>query len=59
MEKAVKEQNDKTETIQVKQGWVRFIKYCEQLGFGELTRLAIQDGLPVSAERVKKKIRFN
>ena len=38
--------------------WVRFIRYCEDLKFGELTRLQIQDGLPISAEYVKKKVKF-
>lgn len=38
--------------------WVRFIKVCEKMRFGELTRVRIQDGLPVIAEEVRKKIKF-
>jgi hypothetical protein len=35
------------------------MEYCEDLRFGELSRLQIQDGLPVSAECVRKKVRFS
>lgn len=39
--------------------WRRFIEYCkEELKYGELTRLQIQDGLPILAEHVRKKIKF-
>ncbi len=38
--------------------WYSFIKYCESIGFGEIDRLKIQDGLPMLAEEVKKKIKF-
>ncbi len=38
--------------------WEAFVRFCEELGFGEVERLKIQDGRPVLAEVVKKKIRF-
>lgn len=38
--------------------WYSFIKYCESLGYGEIEKLKIQDGLPMLAEEVKKKIKF-
>lgn len=38
--------------------WLEFIRFCRDLGHGELERLAIQDGLPVLAESVRKKVRF-
>jgi len=38
--------------------WHSFIKYCESIRFGEIDRLKIQDGLPMLAEEVKKKIKF-
>jgi len=38
--------------------WYSFIKYCEAMRFGEIDRLKIQDGLPMLAEEVKKKIKF-
>ncbi len=39
--------------------WYSFIKYCEELGFGEIERLKIQDGLPMMAEKVSRKVKFN
>lgn len=39
--------------------WYSFIKYCESLGYGEIEKLKIQDGLPMLAEEVKKKIKFS
>jgi hypothetical protein len=38
--------------------WFSFIKYCEGLRYGEIEKLKIQDGLPMLAEEVKKKIKF-
>jgi len=38
--------------------WLSFIKFCKTLGFGEIERLKIQDGLPMLAEEVKRKIKF-
>lgn len=38
--------------------WVKFIQYCEKLGFGELQKVQIQDGVPVSAELAMKKVKF-
>ncbi len=34
------------------------MKYCETIKNGEIERLKIQDGLPMLAEEVKKKIKF-
>lgn len=38
--------------------WQELIRFCRDLGYGEIERLNIQDGLPVSAEVIKKKIRW-
>lgn len=38
--------------------WRAFVHYCEQLGHGEIQVLKVQDGLPVMAEMVIKKIKF-
>lgn len=38
--------------------WLALIELCGELGHGEIERLSIQDGLPVLAETVKKKVRF-
>lgn len=44
--------------IRIHPVWYSFIKYCETLGYGEIEKLKIQDGLPLIAEEVKKKIKF-
>ena len=38
--------------------WLAFIRYCSELQHGEIETLKIQDGVPVLAEVVKKKIKF-
>ena len=38
--------------------WLLFIHYCRQIGYGEIERLRIQDGLPVMAEVTTKKVKF-
>jgi hypothetical protein len=41
------------------EAWRNFIRYCQQLGHGEIECLKIQDGVPVMAEVVREKIRFS
>lgn len=38
--------------------WREFIRYCRELRHGEVERLSIQDGLPVLAESIRKKVKF-
>ena len=38
--------------------WHAFIRYCAKLQHGEIEMLKIQDGLPVLAEVVRKKVKF-
>jgi len=38
--------------------WRAFIRYCAELQHGEMEVLKIQDGLPVMAEVIKKKVKF-
>jgi hypothetical protein len=38
--------------------WLHFIRYCTELGHGEIEKLKIQDGLPMIAELAVKKIKF-
>jgi hypothetical protein len=44
--------------IRIHPAWHSFIKFCENLKYGEIEKLKIQDGLPLMAEEVKKKIKF-
>ena len=38
--------------------WQALIRFCREVGHGEIERIKIQDGVPVSAEVVTKKIRW-
>lgn len=38
--------------------WATFVRYCQELRFGEIVCLKIQDGLPVLAEVSTRKIKF-
>jgi hypothetical protein len=44
---------------QLPPAWRQFIRFCSDLGHGEIERLSIQDGLPVLAEVTKKKVKFH
>lgn len=44
--------------IRIHPVWYSFIKYCETLKYGDIEKLKIQDGLPMIAEEVKRKIKF-
>ena len=39
--------------------WLRLIRYCAELGHGELEKLKIQNGLPMAAEVTTRKIKFS
>ncbi|HET9743253.1 MAG TPA: hypothetical protein VFQ00_10925 [Terriglobales bacterium] len=38
--------------------WIAFIRHCAEMGYGEIERLKIQDGIPVLVEVSRHKIRF-
>ena len=38
--------------------WIAFIRHCREMGFGEISQLKIQDGIPVMAEESTKKVKF-
>jgi len=42
----------------ISEEWARLIKFCQQLGHGELEKLKIQDGVPVIADIVREKVKF-
>ena len=39
--------------------WTRLIEYCAELEHGEIEKLKIQDGVPMTAEVTMKKIKFS
>lgn len=62
MEREIKTKNktpDEARRISIHPTWYSFIKFCESIKYGEIDKLKIQDGLPILAEEVKKKIKFN
>jgi len=38
--------------------WARLIRFCQELGHGEIEKLRIQDGMPVIADVVREKVKF-
>ncbi len=62
MYKEVKKSDEKISNfrnVYLHANWYDFMSLCEKIGFGEIENLKIQDGLPVVAEVVKKKINFS
>lgn len=49
---------DDSESSTVHPAWLAFIQFCEELKYGEIERLSIQNGLPVLAETTRKKVKF-
>ena len=56
--KKLKEEVPTSKLIRVHPVWYTFIKYCEEIQNGEIERLKVQNGLPIIAEEVKRKIKF-
>ena len=42
----------------ISQEWARLIRFCQELGHGEIEKLKIQDGVPVIADVVREKVKF-
>jgi hypothetical protein len=38
--------------------WRAFVRYCQEMGYGEIERVKIQDGIPVLVEVSRQKIKF-
>ena len=52
------ESETKHSTAVLHPSWLAFMRHCQEIGFGEIGQLKIQDGLPVMAEESVKKIKF-
>jgi len=44
---------------QIAEEWARLIEYCQRLGYGEIEKLRIHNGVPVIADVVREKVKFN
>jgi len=56
--KKINDEEPNGKLIRVHPVWYSFIKHCEAIKNGEIEKLKIQDGLPMFAEEIKKKIKF-
>jgi hypothetical protein len=48
----------RTGLVEVHPAWRALIDFCNKLQHGDIERLRIQDGVPVIAEVITKKIKF-
>lgn len=53
-----KNEHDGKSVPGIAEPWARLIKFCQQLGHGEIEKLKIQDGVPVIADLVREKVKF-
>lgn len=51
-------QNGRALVQGIPEPWVRLIRFCQELGHGEIEKLKIQDGMPVIADVVREKVKF-
>ena len=49
----------KSEQEALHPAWIAFVRYCQEMGYGEIERLKIQDGIPVLVEVSRQKIKFS
>jgi hypothetical protein len=46
-------------SVPIHPAWLRLMRYCAELGHGEIEKLKIQDGLPMAAEVTTRKVKFS
>lgn len=51
-------QNGSTSVLVIPEPWARLIRFCQELGHGEIEKLKIQDGMPVIADVIREKVKF-
>ena len=45
-------------SVAIHPAWLKLIELCRVMGFGELERVKIQDGVPTVAEVVKERVKL-
>lgn len=53
-----KDEDGKKVVQLISEEWARLIRFCQQLGHGEIEKLKIQDGVPVITDVVREKVKF-
>jgi hypothetical protein len=48
-----------TQPASLHPSWVALIRHCREMGFGEIERLKIQDGVPVMAEKSIQRLKLS
>ena len=44
--------------IKIHPAWLALMRHCQEIGFGEIERLKIQNGVPVMAEKSIQRIKL-
>ena len=50
--------DDLSQLLRVHPAWAKVIELCREIGYGELERVKIQDGLPVIVEVATRRIKL-
>ena len=53
-----RKRSEERTSADVHPAWLRLMRYCADLGHGEIEKLKIQDGVPVIAEVIREKVKF-
>lgn len=48
----------KNPAVSIHPAWLALMRHCREVGFGEIERLKIQDGVPVMIETTIKRIKL-
>jgi hypothetical protein len=56
--KVAQEASERRASTYMHPAWARLMRYCVELGHGEIEKLKIQDGVPVIADVVREKVKF-
>ena len=48
----------KNRTVGVHPAWLALMRHCREVGFGEIERLKIQDGVPIMIETTIKRTKL-
>jgi len=59
LEALLPRETSRSRTNALHPSWLRLMHYCADLGHGEIEKLKIQDGLPMTAEVTTMKIKFS
>lgn len=50
--------NAKNHSMRIHPAWIELIRHCQKMRYGEISRMKIQDGIPVLIEKSVEKIKL-